>query len=157
MSSIKTAFVKHGTLTAYQQFHCRCEQCRMARRDYDRKRREAEHSGTQYAKRGAWSAREHNYVAETMNLPLQTVADHLKRPRSNVSGMRYMIRREKLMVNTIDGPANEKAHWTYEELQALRIMFERGDSDYKMARVLGRSPRAIQRKRLQINLKRRIS
>lgn len=91
-----------------------------------------------------------------MNLPLQTVADHLKRPRSNVSGMRYMIRREKLMVNTIDGPANEKAHWTYEELQALRIMFERGDSDYKMARVLGRSPRAIQRKRLQINLKRRI-
>ena len=156
MSGTKSSAIKHGTLTGYQQFHCRCDLCKEAHRSYDRNRKEEDRSLAHHTKMGPWSARERNYVAETMDLPIRTVADHLKHPCANISGMRYTIRLEALERSTVDGPENEKTHWTNEELQALRIMFERGDSDHKMAHLLGRSLRAVQLKRLDLGLKRTI-
>lgn len=40
MSGTKSSAIKHGTLTGYQQFHCRCDLCKEARRSYDRNRKE---------------------------------------------------------------------------------------------------------------------
>lgn len=94
MSGTKSSAIKHGTLTGYQQFHCRCDLCKEARRSYDRNRKEEDRSLAHHTKMGPWSARERNYVAETMDLPIRTVADHLKRPCANISGMRYTIRLE---------------------------------------------------------------
>lgn len=44
MSGTKSSAIKHGTLTGYQQFHCRCDLCKEARRSYDRNRKEEDRS-----------------------------------------------------------------------------------------------------------------
>ena len=75
MSGTKSSAIKHGTLTGYQQFHCRCDLCKEARRSYDRNRKEEDRSLAHHTKMGPWSARERNYVAETMDLPIRTVAE----------------------------------------------------------------------------------
>ena len=62
MSGTKSSAIKHGTLTGYQQFHCRCDLCKEARRSYDRNRKEEDRSLAHHTKMGPWSARERNYV-----------------------------------------------------------------------------------------------
>lgn len=56
MSGTKSSAIKHGTLTGYQQFHCRCDLCKEARRSYDRNRKEEDRSLAHHTKVGPWSA-----------------------------------------------------------------------------------------------------
>lgn len=48
MSGTKSSAIKHGTLTGYQQFHCRCDLCKEARRSYDRNRKEEDLLGASH-------------------------------------------------------------------------------------------------------------
>lgn len=52
MSGTKSSAIKHGTLTGYQQFHCRCDLCKEARRFYDRNRKEEDRSLAHHTKMG---------------------------------------------------------------------------------------------------------